>query len=93
MRTWLERHVERRPACQLPRHTERMNLRMRLARRTVPTTRNDRPIAHDECPHERIRRRTPARKLRQMQSLAHIGFVRFVHSNPILFFACLKNLS
>ena len=93
MRTRLECHVERRTACQLPRHAQRMNLRVRLARRTMPTTRNDRPIAHDECPHERIRRRTPARKLRQMQSLAHIGFVRFVHSNPILFFAFLRSLS
>ena len=93
MRTRLERHVERRPTCQLPRHAERMNLRVWLARRTVPAARNDRPIAHDECPHERIRRRTPARKLRQMQSLAHIGFVRFVHSNPILFFTFLRNLS
>ena len=55
MRTGLKRHIERRPACKLARHAQRMNLRMRLARRAMPAARNDRPISHDDRTDQRIR--------------------------------------
>ena len=83
--TRLERYIERRPAREFPRHAQRMNLRMRLARHAVPTAPDDDAVPHDHRAHQRIWRRAPARELCKVQRLPHKMLVTrslFVHRYP-----------
>ena len=89
MRARFERHIEGRPAREFSRHPQRVNLRVRLARRAMPPARDDRALPYNDRADEWIRRRAPARKVRDAQRLAHIGFVNVVHNNPVLFYAVL----
>ena len=75
----LERHIERRPAREVARHAERVDLRVRRSRLPVPALCDDAAVAHDDRADERIRARTPLGMARDAQGLAHVIFICHSH--------------
>ena len=71
----LERHVERRPAGEVARHAERVDLGVRRPGLSMPSLRDDAAVAHDDGTDERIRARAPFRIPRDAQRLAHEIFI------------------
>jgi hypothetical protein len=75
----LERDIERGAFRTIARFAQRMNFRVRGSGALVEAFADDVPLMYHNGTDDRIRRRPPARFLRELESAAHERLVRTAH--------------